>query len=313
MTTNLVIRPADEKDRLATLENTWRYWGEGKTRDEFVENRLNSPQFQRSRRFVGLLGEQVVVSLAAHACQFRLNGDLFEGVAIGAVYTREEHRGHGYASQLLDHVDRLHADDGIKLSVLYSDIAPAFYERLGYIRCPAWLGQAKIGPDASSRDVTWRLEAFDPTRSLAAVEKLYTADQRSLAMSIARPHAYWEFTLRHRKDDRFHWLLDGDARCHGYARLAMGRNQELRIVDHALSRRSYETERALFSAVKRFAAEQGVGNVQFWVAKTPAAQECFEVQPRDEEITMVKALDKDCLPSSAAIESCEFFHEVDHV
>ncbi len=313
MSAALVIRPADEKDRLATLENTWRYWGEGKTRDEFVENRLNSPQFQRSQRFVGLVNDHVVVSLAAYTCQFQSGGDVLDGIAIGSVYTCEEHRGHGYASQLLAHVDQHYADAGAKLSVLYSDIPPAFYERHNYITCPSWLGQAEINPDNSPNAEGWQLKAFDPTDSLSTLERLYTDDQSTRALSIVRPRVYWEFTLRYRKDDQFYWLLDGDAQCRGYVRLAVGRDQELRIVDHALSPRSDAMERALYSSVKRLAAERGIGSVQAWIPNTPAARECFQVLPRDEEVTMLKALDKQFLPTPAAIESGEFFHEVDHV
>jgi len=313
MSAALVIRPADEKDRLATLENTWRYWGEGKTRDEFVENRLNSPQFQRSQRFVGLVNDHIVVSLAAYTCQFRSSGDVLDGIAIGSVYTREEHRGHGYASQLLAHVDQHYADAGAKLSVLYSDIEPAFYERHNYIACPSWLGQAEINPDTSSIAKDWQLKAFDPTDSLSTLERLYTDDHSPRALSIVRPGSYWEFTLRYRKDDQFYWFLDSDAQCRGYVRLAVGRDQELRIVDHALSPRSDAMERALYSSVKRLAAERGIGSVQAWVPNTPAARACFQVLPRDEEVTMIKALDKQFLPTPAAIESGEFFHEVDHV
>ncbi len=313
MTANLVLRKADEKDRLASLENTWRYWGEGKTRDEFFENRLNSPQFQRSRRFVGLVDEQVVVSLAAYTCPFQMKGNLLDGVAIGSVYTRDDHRGHGYASQLLAYVDQHFADLGVKLSILYSDIPPAFYERLGYITCPSWLGKKELDPEEPSHETVWRLAAFDPSESLAKMEELYTADSGHRALSIVRPHAYWEFTLRNRTDDQFHWLLDGDGQCHGYVRLAMGREQELRIVDHGLLNRTSELEQALYSSVIRLAAQRSIRHVHTWLPNTPAAQACFEVQPRDEEITMIKALDKRALPSPPAIASAELFHEVDHV
>lgn len=313
MSDNLVIRPANDKDRLATLENTWRHWGGGLTRDEFFENRLNSPQFQRSRRFVGLIDDEVVVSLAAYTCRFQLQGDLLDGVAIGSVYTKEDHRGHGYASQLMSYVDRIHTTGGAKLSVLYSDISPQFYERLGYVTCPSWKGDVAIEPNRPAPAGGWQLQAFDPTSALFKLETLYREDYGSVPLYIERDLAYWKFTLDYRKDDQFYWFLDGEGQTQGYVRLALSKQQEMHIVDHAFSARSDKVELALYLAVKHLAAEQSAHSIHTWIPNSPVAQACFKVQPRQDEITMIKALDPRTVVSPAAIEAAQYFHEVDHV
>lgn len=313
MSDKLVIRPADEQDRLATLENTWRHWGDGLTRDEFFENRLNSPQFQRSQRYVGVIGDRVVVSLAAYSCEFQLDGKLLEGTAIGSVYTHDDFRGHGYASQLLEHVDELHTKAGIHLSILYSEIPPAFYERLGYVKCPSWRGKATIAPSTPPPSAGWHLEELDPRQSLAELELLYAEDFTSQPMWIIRSHAYWEFTLDYRKDDRFFWLLSGDKQRAGYVRVAVNKKNELQIVDHALAARRDAVELALYMSLKHLASGESIETIQTWIPNSPPANACFDVQPRHDEITMIKPLDGKIELSPQAIAATELFHEADHV
>ncbi len=313
MSDKLVIRPADEQDRLATLENTWRHWGGGLTRDEFFENRLNSPQFQRSQRHVGVLGDRVVVSLATYPCTFQLEGDLVDGVAIGSVYTQDDFRGRGLASQLMKHIDELNANAGVRLSVLYSDIPPAFYERLGYIACPSWHGEATIEPNTPPASAGWHLEEFDPRPSLADLETLFADDYASRRLWLTRSHAYWEFTLDYRKDDRFFWLLDGNDQRQGYVRVLVNKKNALQIVDHAFAARRDPVELALYMSLKHMAAGEAIETIQTWIPNSPPARACFDVQPRHNEVTMIKPLDGQIELSPQAIAAGEWFHEVDHV
>lgn len=63
------------------------------------------------------------------------------GHGIASVYVEERHRGHGYASTLLQKVHEQLAQEGALGSYLMSEIAPALYARLGYVARPLRLGR----------------------------------------------------------------------------------------------------------------------------------------------------------------------------
>ncbi|CAK4114068.1 unnamed protein product [Aphanomyces euteiches] len=60
-------------------------------------------------------------------------GKIVTSYSIGSVYTPAQHRKKGYASLLLQHVDKIiQAQDGSIVSNLYSDIGPTFYAAKGW-------------------------------------------------------------------------------------------------------------------------------------------------------------------------------------
>lgn len=82
-------------------------------------------------------GGALVSSLERFSLVLSLRGEARAAVGFGSVYTPPSHRGSGLGTQLLratlDH-ERAH---GTELALLFSDIAPAFYERLGFLPYPA--------------------------------------------------------------------------------------------------------------------------------------------------------------------------------
>jgi predicted GNAT family acetyltransferase len=63
-------------------------------------------------------------------------GETAHGIRIGPVYTPPEHRGHGYASNLVAEVSRLLLDDGRQFVTLFTDLANPtsnkIYQDIGY-------------------------------------------------------------------------------------------------------------------------------------------------------------------------------------
>jgi hypothetical protein len=55
---------------------------------------------------------------------------------IGAVFTPPDHRGRGYARALIEAVLEHESRDGVVLAGLFSEIGPAFYQRLGFSVVP---------------------------------------------------------------------------------------------------------------------------------------------------------------------------------
>jgi len=98
----------------------------------------------RATRYVGCMNGEVVSSLACFPIDFIIDGRSVAGISIGSVHTPTKHRGHSYASQLIREVEADQIAQGREIGLLYSDIDPGYYERLGYQLCPAWHGTCEL-------------------------------------------------------------------------------------------------------------------------------------------------------------------------
>jgi hypothetical protein len=134
----LEFRDAEQQE--AILDGTYPIWGEGLARDAY--SRWNRAQLQTAwgsghlTRVALMEGDDVVASAKRYDLDARLGGRSVTVLGIGAIFTPERHRRRGHAATL---VDLLHADAaarGCAWSLLFSEIAPAYYERLGYRAIP---------------------------------------------------------------------------------------------------------------------------------------------------------------------------------
>jgi predicted N-acetyltransferase YhbS len=168
-------------------------------------------------RYVGLVERgKLVASIKRYGLALREGtGSVLRAVGIGAVFTAPEARGRGLASVLLTAVMNEARDLGYEAAALYSDIDPAFYERLGFVALPA-------------RDL--RIATADlPASGALAVRAAEDADEAQLLRwheaSWAREHPTWlrpsrtrallrYFRLRNRVKDL--WVLKDGAREVGY-------------------------------------------------------------------------------------------------
>ena len=123
------------------LDATYPVWNEGLTRDAYA--RWNAAQLRTAwgsehlRRFALLNNHgRWVASAKRYLWPFRLDG--VDGVmcGIGAVFTRSEERGHGYAGMIIERLIEQSRDEGATAAGLFSEIGERFYERLGFRTAP---------------------------------------------------------------------------------------------------------------------------------------------------------------------------------
>lgn len=123
------------------LDQTFPVWGEGLARDAYGRyNRaqLATPWGAASLRRVALVddGGELLASAKRYELLVSLDGDAVRTLGFGAVFTPEGRRGHGHAAELLRQVMEAGATDGFGLAMLFSEIAPRYYERLGFRQVP---------------------------------------------------------------------------------------------------------------------------------------------------------------------------------
>lgn len=124
------------------LDQTFPVWGEGLTREAYGRyNRaqLSTPWGAAHLRRMALVDDEgrLLASAKRYDLAARLDGEVVKAAGLGAVFTPEAHRGHGYAGELLRQMLDDAAGEGFGLAILFSEIAPRYYERLGFRQLPA--------------------------------------------------------------------------------------------------------------------------------------------------------------------------------
>jgi GNAT superfamily N-acetyltransferase len=188
----LTTIPPSEYAR-AVLPFSSTVWARGRSFDEYVEDFVAvaaSAYGRRRFRTVGLrVGGSLVVSCKLYEREIRCGERILSAVGIGALFTLPDLRGRGYASALIGVLlDRQHSA-GTDIMYLFSDIHPAFYERLGFVALP-------------SRTITLRADLLPATRlAVAAVEdadwnairRCFDALDRRRPMSFKRTPLVWDW------------------------------------------------------------------------------------------------------------------------
>ena len=141
-----VLSPDDPLHDQA-LDHTFAQWNDLLTREGYA--RYNRAQLRTAwgsqhLERVGLVSNGLLlVSAKRYRVTMRVDGRAVPTIGIGAVFTPAEHRGRGRAAALIDHIVEAARAEGAAMAMLFSEIAPRYYERLGFAVVP--MQQALVG------------------------------------------------------------------------------------------------------------------------------------------------------------------------
>jgi N-acetylglutamate synthase-like GNAT family acetyltransferase len=108
-------------------------WGDGAKLADYLECCRNSPKYRHGQWFVLERNGDLVSSLLVHS----FGDDVF---GIGSIATNPAQRNSGFASVLIERVlEYLQKHRGSRVTYLYSDINPKFYEGFGFVCLPSGL------------------------------------------------------------------------------------------------------------------------------------------------------------------------------
>lgn len=121
------------------LKETYEIWSPGLSRDcyrDFVLKQMAHPWSRSNYQYLILRDSQnsktPAASLKYYLLNFNFRGKQLKFAGFGAIYTRKNLRGCGYASELIKlSLDRAWYD-GCHGTILFSDIDPAFYASFGF-------------------------------------------------------------------------------------------------------------------------------------------------------------------------------------
>jgi len=279
----MAVRYVSELDAAQIAQataHTHALWSEGLALDD--HRALALEQVRRSAgvmRYVGLLDENGALVCSLKRYQLELAGDSWRvaTVGIGAVFTPEAERGKAHASALLQAVHDEAATLGCAAALLFSDIAPSYYERFGYRRlaAPAWQCEVTALPREGSYEAA-------PAQDHDVLVRLRHAGLAGGWLHLIRNRRAWEYWIwRYPHDELLLFLTDAAV---GYA-MVTTRDELLWI--HEIG--GVLDPARLHATLRRLAVERGADRVAGWLRGDRAAGR-FEARARDCCLPMVAQL-----------------------
>jgi predicted N-acetyltransferase YhbS len=301
----------DERLVREAASHTHPFWG--KSVDLATHTTWQLEQIRRAGpsilRYVGLVDDTagLVASIKRYTLALTLpGGGVASVVGIGAVFTPEDARKTGAASALIEAVLAEARAEGHAAALLYSDIDPAFYARLGFHAFPAFAHAAVLEALPPRAVLSLRpAEDRDDEAMLAAYEASFDA-------SFLRPHrslaVFRYFRWRSRADRP--WILRAEDRDVGYLfATARGMAPDRTLwVDEWAAPGIARAE--VLGVVRQLAEREGARTVAGWL-RPDEAPPFFDARPRPAEIPMIAPLDDRLRPESIPPDRA-FFGSLDH-
>ena len=182
------------------LESIYReshaLWGSGLSAEDYLGLWRELTDTEWARRHAGMYvwhddAGQVLSSVKLYRPELRVGDRVCRATIISALFTPSAHRGCGHASRLVEAVLAHAHERGDPLALLFSDIDPEFYRRLGFRALPAqeqwgtlptdpcppagWSLRPRVGPD------------------LAAISCAHLESGRSRPLAMIRDAHHWSF------------------------------------------------------------------------------------------------------------------------
>jgi predicted N-acetyltransferase YhbS len=137
---SLTVIPATGPVLERILDDTFTLWHDGLSRENYSRSwaaQLRTPWGAAHLDRVALVdGPHVVSSAKRYDLSLRLDGRIRRVLGIGAVFTATAYRGRGGARELITRMLESAVAEGQEFAMLFSEIDPAFYERLDFVPVP---------------------------------------------------------------------------------------------------------------------------------------------------------------------------------
>src|SRR5262249_27239438 len=134
------IAPATGELLEQTLDATYPHWHDGLSRAAYgrwFTAQLATPWGRTHlTRWALVDDDRVLGSAKLYSFDATLDGRGVRLAGIGAVFTLPEYRGRGVARELMTQLMHRAARDGADAALLFSEIGPSYYERLGFATIP---------------------------------------------------------------------------------------------------------------------------------------------------------------------------------
>ncbi len=175
------------------LPDTFELWGDKRDFAQYVADFrtvANSTYGKRRPFTIGLRESGTLVSSCkTYDREIRWDAKALRATGIGAVFTPPAQRGHGFASVLLGALLDAERAAGRDLAFLFSDIHPAYYEKLGFTRVPSRLFTLRAASLDGSHAGARPLETAD----WSGIRRCFDTYDAARAWSFRRTPLIWDW------------------------------------------------------------------------------------------------------------------------
>jgi len=183
------------------LNDTFPLWNDGLSRENYAKNwaaQLKTPWGQSHLDRVALVdGPHVMCSAKRYDLSLRLDGRIRRVLGIGAVFTPPAHRGRGSARELLTRLLDTAVTEGQEFAMLFSEIAPAFYEQLDFVPMP--LLEATLEVDRKRGGAPAMLVRSGDNRDLPAIIELSAARSANARLALDRSEDFVRYGITRKR------------------------------------------------------------------------------------------------------------------
>jgi len=159
---------------------------------DYFERYFHDPHWKPAYTRVCAVEDKLVAAVQVVRRPVRIaNGQTLWMAGIANVATLPEHRGRGYASQLLQDLHRVMDSEDFAFGLLFTGIHD-FYGRLGWERLPLPLYEATPTPVNVSG---WRFRTAEAD-DLPAIQRWYNAFYADHPLTVQRDDTYWRVWTR---------------------------------------------------------------------------------------------------------------------
>lgn len=183
------------------MDDTFAVWHDGLSRDNYGRlwaGQLKTPWGAAHLDRVALVdGPHVVSSAKRYDLSLRLDGRIRRVLGIGAVFTAPAYRGRGGARELITRMLDTAVAEGQEFAMLFSEIAPAFYERLDFVPVP--LVEKRLDVDRATGGAPAMLVRSGDDRDLPAIVEMSAARSAGARLALNRSEDFVKFGISKRR------------------------------------------------------------------------------------------------------------------
>ena len=181
------------------LDQTFPVWGEGLVREAYGKyNRAQAgtPWGAANLRRFALVDErgEMLSSAKRYDLVASLDGDTIKTIGLGAVFTPEARRGHGYGGELLRQMMDQAAAEGFGLALLFSEISPGYYERLGFRQLPTNQVSLSVRPGRRPGPLMISMRSGD-LGDVAAIVEMNERARAGYRLALVRDPVYVGYAI----------------------------------------------------------------------------------------------------------------------
>ncbi|MCC7127056.1 MAG: GNAT family N-acetyltransferase, partial [Acidobacteria bacterium] len=179
------------------LDDTFPLWHDGLSRENYGRwwaAQLRTPWGATHLDRVALQdGPHTVASAKRYDLSYRIDGRIRRVLGLGAVFTAPAYRGRGAAKELLTRVLETAEAEGYEFASLFSEIAPAFYEKLDFVPVP--LNEWRLDVDRKDGGPPALLVRSGEDRDIPALAELDATRTSDARLSVVRGEDYIRYGL----------------------------------------------------------------------------------------------------------------------